>query len=267
MPGVGQQVPGESQPRQRLRRGPAWAVALAVVALAPPGRRTRPGRCPRLPHPGGGDRPGPGVPRHRHGRERLGNPIGERPRPGRIVGPDQRLRISPDSRGDGPDVPAGVKITPTGRVIITLNIGDDRFPDAGLPADLGYAEPSPAPRIREDSANAHTAPPRRKPRRAPPRAQRRQSWRFCDDKPAAQPPPPGQANPPGRRGAGVLFGGRWLGSPARDRRRRRLEAGILAVRPVGQPRPGGCARYTPGQDILNYVFAGQSLTGKRPPEP
>src|SRR6266516_1234784 len=45
--------------------------------------------------------------------------------------------------------------------IVTLDAGDDRFPDAGLAADLGHGEIRPAPRFREGFADAHTVPPLR----------------------------------------------------------------------------------------------------------
>jgi hypothetical protein len=44
-------------------------------------------------------------------------------------------------------------------MIITLDIKDDPFPDPGLLADLGHAQTSPAPRSRQNFADAHTAPP------------------------------------------------------------------------------------------------------------
>ena len=56
-------------------------------------------------------------------------------------------------------MPTDLKFTATRRLIITLDIKDDRFPHPGLLADLGHAQTSTAPRSRQNFADAHTAPP------------------------------------------------------------------------------------------------------------
>ncbi len=97
------------------------------------------------------------------GRERIGHILRDRlrPQPGRVVLPDQRLRISPDGPGDAPDIRPGVKVPTTRRVVVTLDLFDDRFPDAGPLANLGNGETGLAPRLREGFADAHSAPPLR----------------------------------------------------------------------------------------------------------
>src|SRR4029453_15491610 len=71
-------------------------------------------------------------------RDRLGPVVRARPRRqlGRVVLPDQWLRVGPDGLRDAADVPPDIKVAATRRVIVTLDAGDDRFPDAGLAADL-----------------------------------------------------------------------------------------------------------------------------------
>ena len=95
----------------------------------------------------------PGRPEQIRRRDRLRRAVG------RVVLPDQWLGISPDDPGDGTDVPPGVEIATARAVVVTLDAGDDCFPDAGPLTDLGHGETGLAACFRQVFADAHGAPP------------------------------------------------------------------------------------------------------------
>src|SRR5262249_23226026 len=72
---------------------------------------------------------------------------------------DQRLGVGPDDLGDAADVPPGVEVATTGRVVVVLDAPDDRFPDTGPLADLGNGESGPVARFRQGFTDDHAAPP------------------------------------------------------------------------------------------------------------
>jgi hypothetical protein len=78
---------------------------------------------------------------------------------GGVILIDQRPWISPHHHGDGADVPAGVKVATTGRIVAALDTFDDRFLDPGPPADLGNAQTGPLAGLCQHSPDAHPAPP------------------------------------------------------------------------------------------------------------
>jgi hypothetical protein len=78
---------------------------------------------------------------------------------GGVILTDQRPRIGPHHCGDGADVPPGVKVATTGRIVAALDTFDDRFPDPGPLADLGNAQTGPLAGLRQHSPDAHPSPP------------------------------------------------------------------------------------------------------------
>jgi hypothetical protein len=77
----------------------------------------------------------------------------------RVVLLDQRLGVGAYHLGDGADVPPRVEVAAALGVVVFLDLPDDRFPDAGLQADLGYGQVGLAPRLRQGFTDRHAMPP------------------------------------------------------------------------------------------------------------
>jgi hypothetical protein len=86
----------------------------------------------------------------------------------RVILADQRLGVGADGLGDATDIPPGVKVTTTCRVVLALDPRDDRFPDAGPLADLSDGQASPPARFRQRFSDPHAAPPLPPPSCTPP---------------------------------------------------------------------------------------------------
>jgi hypothetical protein len=86
----------------------------------------------------------------------------------RVILADQRLRVGTEDMGDATDVPPGVEVATTRRIVVALDPLDDRFPDAGPLADLGDGETGVAACLRQGFPNAHARASTGPPRCAPP---------------------------------------------------------------------------------------------------
>ena len=121
--------------RGQGRQGQDWG------RLTPPARLSRRGRGGR------------GV------REDVGERQRRRHATGGVVLPDQRVGVSPGDLGDAADVPPDVKVASAPGIVVSLDVADDCFPDAGPLADLGNTQASPVTCLCQRFADAHTALP------------------------------------------------------------------------------------------------------------
>jgi hypothetical protein len=79
--------------------------------------------------------------------------------PGAVIFLDQRCRISSDHPGDGTDVPPRVKVAAARGIVIALDAPDNRFPEAGLLADLRQGKTSLAAGFCQGRADGHRRAP------------------------------------------------------------------------------------------------------------
>ena len=77
----------------------------------------------------------------------------------RVVLLNQRIRIRSYDMGNGTDMAASVGVTAAGGEVILLDSPDDRFPDAGLAADLAHGQLGPPAGLGQHRADAHPSPP------------------------------------------------------------------------------------------------------------